>query len=628
MEPLAPGAEIDRYRLVARLGEGGQGEVWRADDPLRPGTPIALKLVFLPGARDTAIARLRREARLLARLEHPSLPRCHAIFEDPRRDILGFALDLVDGAPLADLAPSAALGADHRLAILIHVAAALRFIHQAGLAHRDVKGANIVVADAFFTNPSDPSTVKLVDFGIATDPEQAAQLTAPGSVIGTISHLPPEALDHGFWQDKGTGPSRDMFALGVLGFELFRGQHPTGLSSEATFGDYLVAYRSQASSALAWPSCAPDDPLAPWYGRCLALHARERATSDEGLSLLREAEPRIRGTTAIASPLTITAPPRTAQQAPLPPESLSPMVPLALHVSPAPRSALVSEHTEPSRRITAPALTTPEPASWPSVQQVPLSGLVPPPPTQPRSQERRGRSSVLGWIALALGASAIILIVALVSKSGPDEEPASSPVPAFTPHAPTPLMTEPVSGPTFTPLPGAVPRPTIVVPVIVPPTCPRNMVAVPGSMHACIDRNEVTVAAYKASGLVVPTDAYWPDAGDADRQEQSEHCAGARGWSDKLPVNCVSFEEAQEYCTRKKRRLPTFDELHDAQSVIRRCDGIRSACPMYEWTSDRLVPRNHRKTLGPSFRSSNTISRNLEYARNDDLGFRCAVDLP
>ena len=109
MESLRPGDTVDRYQLIAPIGEGGQGSVWRAEDPLHRGATVALKLIsplLVPGA---AIDRLRREARALAKLSHPSLPRCHAFFEDLQKDVLGFALDFIPGSSLAELMGSGEL---------------------------------------------------------------------------------------------------------------------------------------------------------------------------------------------------------------------------------------------------------------------------------------------------------------------------------------------------------------------------------------------------------------------------------------------------------------------------------------------------------------------------------------
>ena len=105
---LAAGDVLDRYRLVAKLGSGGQGAVWRASDPMRGGAPVALKLLALAHAGRTDLDRLRREARALAQLRHPSIVGCHGLFEDVRRDLVGLVLDFVEGSSRTRAASSTA----------------------------------------------------------------------------------------------------------------------------------------------------------------------------------------------------------------------------------------------------------------------------------------------------------------------------------------------------------------------------------------------------------------------------------------------------------------------------------------------------------------------------------------
>src|SRR6185369_5775097 len=135
------------------------------------------------------------------------------------RDVIGFALDLVEGRPLSDPDRRATLSPTHRRWILVHLAEVLRFVHEAGLVHRDVKPQNVLIAEGFDDRPEDPAGVKLVDFGIAAESHNPSPLTAPGGVIGTIEFLAPELLDPGHFLDpeapKQRGPERDVFAFGV-----------------------------------------------------------------------------------------------------------------------------------------------------------------------------------------------------------------------------------------------------------------------------------------------------------------------------------------------------------------------------------------------------------------------------
>ncbi len=89
---ISAGARIDRYLLVEPLGEGGQGSVWKAVDALDASRVVALKLVSIAQTKPTHLERVRREARALAKLEHPSLVRCHGLFEDFKASVLGLVL--------------------------------------------------------------------------------------------------------------------------------------------------------------------------------------------------------------------------------------------------------------------------------------------------------------------------------------------------------------------------------------------------------------------------------------------------------------------------------------------------------------------------------------------------------
>src|SRR6185503_8622221 len=140
--------------------------------------------------------------------------------------------------------------------------------------------------------------VKLVDFGIAAAPMNPTPITAPGSVIGTVEFLPPELFDRGFWKEPADGPERDVFAFGVLAYELQKKRHPAGVLPGAPMGDSLVAYRALANSGEPWPPDVAGDPLEALYRGCLALRSSQRAPNGEAiLELLQKAD---------ASPVVVT----------------------------------------------------------------------------------------------------------------------------------------------------------------------------------------------------------------------------------------------------------------------------------------------------------------------------------
>ncbi len=269
--------------LLELLGEGGQGAVWKAEDLLHPGTLVALKLVPLALSRPNDVERVRREARALARLEHPTLVACHALFEDLKLGVLGIAMDFVDGAALRKHEDDPRLSSEHRTLVLGHIAHVLAYVHQRGVSHRDLKLDNVLVTRAFWSEPRDPKNVKLVDFGIAKVDAPVQPLTQLDTIIGTLAYLAPEQLDPGHF-GEGSAPATDVFAFGILGWRLLFGGHPSGLAANASVVEFAAAYRRALSTGQGWPPATPPGPWGQLLCECLALRARERIVNGEELA--------------------------------------------------------------------------------------------------------------------------------------------------------------------------------------------------------------------------------------------------------------------------------------------------------------------------------------------------------
>ncbi len=289
----APGERVDRYVLLQVLGEGGQGAVWKAEDPLDREHPRALKLVPLNKSRPSDVERIRREARALARLSHPSLVSCHGLFEDLRLGLLGLSMDFVDGASLRSLRDDPSFTPRHRVALLGHIARALAYLHSEAVVHRDLKPENVLVTSAFADAPDDPANVKLVDFGIASEEGNPNPLTALDSVVGTLSYLAPEMVDPGFFGRQMSSPAADVFAFGVLAWQLLSDtRHPTGLPARATIIEYGLEYRRVAQLGLPFPSGGPEGEWGALLQGCLAVRAADRIQNGAELSLRCESAAR------------------------------------------------------------------------------------------------------------------------------------------------------------------------------------------------------------------------------------------------------------------------------------------------------------------------------------------------
>ena len=276
---LKPGARIDRFTLVAPLGAGAQGEVWKVLDPLDGGVARALKLVSTSGLSAESYERVRREAQALASSAHPGLIACLGLFEDVNAGLLGIALELVDGKPCQEVTNDPRMTAAHRSALLVQLAEVLAFVHASKLVHRDLKPENVLVTEAFWAAPKRAGTIKLVDFGIAVQVGNPRPLTQLGGVLGTAPYLAPEAIVPMVDPDAALGYARDLFAYGVLAFELFLDKHPTGLAWDASPIHFVRAYAAATSGAAPWPPAGlPPEWQSP-IARCLAISATERPAS-------------------------------------------------------------------------------------------------------------------------------------------------------------------------------------------------------------------------------------------------------------------------------------------------------------------------------------------------------------
>ena len=200
---------IGRYEVKRELGHGAMGVVYLAFDPLLKRL-LAVKTVreFGPDAESTLV-RFQREAEISARLNHPNIVTVHDVGEDPQAGPF-LAMEFVDGLPLSDLIRQG-LPPESTLDLLLQGASALQAAERAGIVHRDVKPANILV--------SHDGRLKLMDFGIARS--EGTRLTQTGQIMGTPSYTAPEAL-------AGAEPScvTDHYAFAVTAFQMLSGMLP------------------------------------------------------------------------------------------------------------------------------------------------------------------------------------------------------------------------------------------------------------------------------------------------------------------------------------------------------------------------------------------------------------------
>jgi TolB-like protein/predicted Ser/Thr protein kinase len=214
---LTSGAQIGHYRIVEKIGAGGMGEVYLAEDT-ELDRRVALK--FLPPhlcQDEDCRKRFKREAQAAAKLSHPNIITIHEVGDHQGRPF--FAMEHVEGRSLRDVTAEE-FDIDRIVGIAIQLCDALQNAHTAGVTHRDVKPSNIIIDSA--------GRPRLVDFGLATV-QGGEQLTKTGSTLGTVGYMSPEQID-----GKVTDARSDLFSLGVVLYELIANKSPFRRDDETT----------------------------------------------------------------------------------------------------------------------------------------------------------------------------------------------------------------------------------------------------------------------------------------------------------------------------------------------------------------------------------------------------------
>jgi serine/threonine protein kinase/Tol biopolymer transport system component len=315
---IEPGQSLAQYRVVDALGEGGMGEVWRAEDS-KLGRAVALKVLPDEFARDPdRMARFEREAKVLASLNHPNIATLYGLettlvipseaagriegspeagessssqrapgnsggpstsaspgdasAQDDRIAVTFLAMELVEGEDLSERIKRGAVPVDEAVAISLQIAEALEAAHEQGVVHRDLKPANIKVRP--------DGTVKVLDFGLAKawdadsadsglslSPTMTAHATAAGLILGTAAYMSPE-------QARGMSVDRraDIWSFGVVLWEMLTGRK---LFEGHTMSDVLASVLKEAPDLQALPADTPPH-VHRLIGRCLDKDANRR----------------------------------------------------------------------------------------------------------------------------------------------------------------------------------------------------------------------------------------------------------------------------------------------------------------------------------------------------------------
>ncbi len=267
---LVPGTRLGAYEIIGPLGAGGMGEVYRAADP-RLGREVAVKV--LPQALLTdpsRLARLDKEARLLASLNHPNIASIYDVQESGNYRFM--VLELVPGETLMERLAGGPLPVRRALEYALQIAGALEAAHSRGIVHRDLKPANVMITPG--------GMVKILDFGLAKDFELlseppgsatfSADATAPGTVVGTFGYMSPEQA-RGQSSDNRT----DVWAFGCVLFEMLSGRRAF---PGATLSDRIAAILVGEPEWDALPRHVPP-VIKDMLRRCFEKDAGTRAAS-------------------------------------------------------------------------------------------------------------------------------------------------------------------------------------------------------------------------------------------------------------------------------------------------------------------------------------------------------------
>ncbi|MDV7133259.1 serine/threonine-protein kinase [Williamsia muralis] len=307
----APETLAGRYELRGLLGHGGMGDVYDGWD-LRLGRPVAVKVLRsdLAAAADIRL-RFESEARTAATINHPNVVAVYDSGEDGGRPFI--VMERLPGRTLADEIAEAPVSPDRVRVVLADVLSALGAAHAAGVLHRDIKPGNVLFSTA--------GAVKVTDFGIAKTAE--SNQTATGEVLGTVAYLSPDRIE-----GKPAGVTDDLYAVGVMGYEMVAGFRPFAGDNILSVARAILQHDATPLRALS-PSADP-----------MLVGTIERAMAPDPVARFPDAESMRRALLVqpmhppAAPPMPAAVPPATrAFTSPIPPSAA-----YAAQAAPAPAS--------------------------------------------------------------------------------------------------------------------------------------------------------------------------------------------------------------------------------------------------------------------------------------------------
>ncbi len=263
---LPPGQTIRQYRLTQKLGQGGMGTVYLAEDT-RLNRQVAIKFLSEDFAGNTqARKRLIREAQAAARLDHPNICAVHEIIDDDTQSFI--VMQYAEGKTLKEVIHGGALELNTALTIAIQIAEALACAHEQNIVHRDIKPGNIILTKQ--------GQVKVLDFGLAkslSPTEGEVTQTKTGAVMGTPAYMSPEQV-----AGKKADARSDIFSFGIVLYEMMTGHSPFRGKSKTPI-EIMHAVMHDEPQSLRGSNQRLSEPLVQMIERAMAKNPDERYPS-------------------------------------------------------------------------------------------------------------------------------------------------------------------------------------------------------------------------------------------------------------------------------------------------------------------------------------------------------------
>jgi len=261
--------QLGQYLMGDKIGEGGMGEVYRAQHALLR-RPTAVKLLRADRIGDETLQRFEREVTRASRLTHPNAIQIYDYGRTPD-GVFHYAMEMLNGADLDEVVDAnGALPPGRIIHVLDHACAALHEAHAAGMVHRDIKPSNLFLCERGRVL----DVVKVLDFGLAKDLRGGSALTQTGQFLGTPHFMSPESLGGGE-----IGPATDLYSLGAVAYRLLTGSVPFDSDS---IGEVIVAHL-QTPPRPPWELAEVPDDLQAIVLRCLEKSPADRFASVEDL---------------------------------------------------------------------------------------------------------------------------------------------------------------------------------------------------------------------------------------------------------------------------------------------------------------------------------------------------------